>query len=101
MKKQIKLCLCIASCCICFAAFAQESKPGSVPSVPSNKVTPQIARAEASTVAVVVASPTVNTNQYQPSGDKAEAAACTRNLEQINAAIQAYQKDNKAVPDWL
>jgi hypothetical protein len=101
MKMQIRLLLPIAFGCICFAAIAQESKSESVQSVPANKSTPPVARAEASAVAVVVGSPTVNTNEYRPSTDKAEAAACTKNLEQINAAIQSYRKENKDAPNWL
>jgi len=44
---------------------------------------------------------TVNTNEYNPSSDKDEAAACKRNLEKISAAIQAYRLENHDEPNWL
>ena len=49
----------------------------------------------------VDAAPPVNTNQYKPSADKDESAACKKNLEKINAAIAAYRKDHGDVPNWL
>src|SRR5215471_12302859 len=61
---------------------------------------PAQSKTESSQSAVVV-SAEVNTNEYQPSTDKGEAAACRRNLEKINAAIKAYRKDNQDVPNWL
>jgi hypothetical protein len=42
-----------------------------------------------------------NTNEYQPSTSAADCAACKKNLEMIGAAIQAYRKENKDVPNWL
>jgi hypothetical protein len=43
-----------------------------------------------------------NTNQYKPSTEPAESAACKKNLEQINTAIAAYRKDHRdEVPNWL
>ena len=74
MKMQIKLLLPIAMGGICVLAFAQESKP--TQSVPAAK-TPQPAstvRAEAQSIAVVIASPAANTNDYKPSTDRDEAA---------------------------
>ena len=40
-------------------------------------------------------------NQYLPSDDAADCASCKKNLEKIAAAILAYRKDNKDVPNWL
>jgi hypothetical protein len=45
--------------------------------------------------------PPVNPNQYMPSTDQDECAACKKNLEKINAAIAAYRKDHGDVPNWL
>ncbi len=103
MKMQMKLLLPIAMGGICVLTCAQDSKPESGQSVPAAK-TPQpgsIVRAEAQSIAVVTASPAVNTNDYKPSTDRDEAAVCTKNLEKINAAIQAYRKDKGDVPNWL
>src|SRR6266446_799375 len=103
MKMRITLLLPIAMGGICVLASAQESKPESGQPVPAAK-TPQpgsIVRAEAQSIAVVTASPAVNTNDYKPSTDRDEAAACKKNLEKINAAIEAYRKDNQDVPNWL
>src|SRR5437762_9052652 len=58
-------------------------------------------RPQAQSTGVVTTSPPVNTNEYRPSTDRDEAAACTKNLEKINAAIEAYRKDNHDVPNWL
>jgi hypothetical protein len=103
MKMPIKLLLPIALGGICVLAWAQESKPESSQSVPAAK-RPQpgsIVRAEAQSIAVVTASPAANTNDYKPSTDRDEAVVCTKNLEKINAAIEAYRKDNNDVPNWL
>jgi hypothetical protein len=81
MKMPIKLLLPIAMGGICVLAWAQVSKPESSQSVPP--------------------SPAVNTNDYKPSTDRNEAAVCTKNLEKINTAIEAYRKDSKDVPNWL
>ncbi len=56
--------------------------------------------AEATASAVVTTAP-ANTNQYNPSADKGESAACRKNLEKISAAIKAYKKDHNEVPNWL
>src|SRR6266566_1248494 len=85
MKMQIKVLLPIAMGGICILARAQESKP--TQSVPAAKT--------------IQASSPVNTNDYRPSTDRAEAAACTRNLEKINTAIEGYRKDSHDVPNWL
>ena len=50
---------------------------------------------------MVTTAPAVNTNDYNPSTDRVEAAACTKNLEKINAAVEAYRKDNHDDPNWL
>jgi hypothetical protein len=42
-----------------------------------------------------------NTNEYKPSTSAEDCAACKKNLEMIGAAIQAYRKENKDVPNWL
>src|SRR6266478_4720643 len=100
MKMQIKLLLAIAISAICVFAWAQEPKPESNQTVPAAKARQPGAtvRAEAQSVAVVTVAPTVNTNDYNPSTDRNEAAACTKNLEKINAGIEAYRKDNHDVP---
>lgn len=103
MKMQMKLLLPIPISCICLLACAQESKPESSQSVPAGKA-PQsgsVARAQAQATAVVVVAPTVNTNDYNPSTDPNEATLCKKNLEKINAAIEAYRKENQDVPSWL
>lgn len=43
----------------------------------------------------------VNPFTYEPSTDKADAETCRKNLEKISAAILAYRKDHKEVPDWI
>ena len=103
MKIQIKLLLPIAMGGICVLALAQEPKPESNQSVPAAKARqPGVTvRASAQSIAVVAASPAVNTNDYNPSTDRVEAAACTKNLEKINAGIEAYRKDNHDDPNWL
>ena len=97
MKMKLKLLLPIAISGICALACAQESKPESSRSVPAAKTPPpgSTVRTEAQSLAVV------NTNAYQPSTDRDEAAACTKNLEKIQVAIEAYRKDNHDVPNWL
>lgn len=45
--------------------------------------------------------PPPNPYQYEPSTDKADVDACKENLEKIAAAIHAYRKDHKDVPNWL
>ncbi len=42
-----------------------------------------------------------NDNEYKPSTNADEAAACKKHLEAINAAIQAYKKDHGDIPNWL
>src|SRR6266446_9629554 len=103
MKMQIKLLLAIAISAICVFAWAQQPKPESSQTVPAAKARQPGAtvRAEAQSVAVVTVAPAANTNNYNPSTDWAEAAACTKNLEKINAAIEAYRNDNHDVPNWL
>ncbi|MGD0261857.1 MAG: hypothetical protein ABSD29_18975 [Verrucomicrobiota bacterium] len=49
----------------------------------------------------VAGAPPTNPNEYKPSTDKDESAACKKNLEKINAAIEAYRKDHHDVPNWL
>jgi hypothetical protein len=99
MKMQFKLLLPIVMGGICVLAIAQESK--SKQSVPADK-TPQPASAEqAKAQSTAVVTPAVNTNDYNPSSDRSDAAACTKNLEKINVAIEAYRKENPDVPNWL
>ncbi len=84
MKIKIKALLAAALASLGLAGFtlAQESAPKAAESVP--------------------APPPVNTNEYKPSTDQDECAACKKNLEKINAAIAAYRKDhNNDVPNWL
>lgn len=103
MKMHIKLLLPIAMSGIYVLGWAQEPKPESNQSVPAAKA-PQpgaAVRAEAQSIAVVTASSPVNTNAYNPSRDRDDAALCTKNLEKISAAIEAYRKDNHDVPNWL
>ena len=45
--------------------------------------------------------PPVNPFRYQPSTEKSDADACCKNLEKISAAILAYRKDHKEVPNWI
>ena len=42
-----------------------------------------------------------NPFSYQPSTEKSDADACCKNLEKISAAILAYRKDHKEVPNWI
>ncbi len=42
-----------------------------------------------------------NPFSYQPSTEKSDADACCKNLEKISAAILAYRKDHKEVPNWV
>jgi hypothetical protein len=81
--------------------WAQESKPGAAQPAPKTSSQPATVRAEARSSAVVIASPGVNTNDYNPSTDRAEAATCTKNLEKLNAAIAAYKTDKHDIPNWL
>src|SRR6266581_1628383 len=94
MKIYFKLLLPIAISCISVLSWAQESalKPPQSGS---------IVRAQAHSVAVVMDSPPVNTNHYDPSTNADEAATCKKNLEKISAAIEAYRTDNQDVPNWL
>ena len=61
----------------------------------------QAAQPEQTSSATSVVVAPANTNQYNPSTDKDEAAACKKNLQRINAAIQAFRKDRGEVPNWL
>jgi hypothetical protein len=45
--------------------------------------------------------PPVNPFRYEPSAEKAYAEGCCKNLEKISAAILAYRKDHKEVPNWI
>jgi hypothetical protein len=103
MKIPIKLLLPIAIGGLCVLASAQESKPKSNPATPPAKTPPSggSVSAQAQSVVVVIGSPAANTNEYNPSADRDEAAGCTRNLEKLNAAIEAYRKDHSDVPNWL
>jgi len=103
MKIPIKLVLPIVIGGICTLAWAQEPKPESNQTAPAAKARQPGAtvRAEAQSVAVVTVAPAANTNDYNPSTDRVEAVACTKNLEKINAAVEAYRKDNHDVPNWL
>ncbi len=76
-------------------AWAKDAKPKAGESASA----PQAAQPGAGTT--FAASPTVNTNEYNPSTDKNESAACKKNLEKINAAIEAYRRDHKEIPNWL
>src|SRR2546427_1874290 len=102
-KIPIKLVLPIVIGGICTLAWAQEPKPESNQTAPAAKARQPGAtvRAEAQSVAVVTVAPAANTNDYNPSTDRVEAATCTKNLEKINAAIEAYRKDNHDDPNWL
>jgi hypothetical protein len=104
MKMPIKMLLPIALTGICVLAAAQESKPESSQSAPAAKTAQpsQRQQAEAQTITAAAATASApNTNDYQPSTDIKESAACTKNLEKIAAAIQAYRNDNHDVPNWL
>src|SRR5438128_2045721 len=106
MKVKSSLLFMVSGVCVAFLARAQESKSESgQPAAAAPRTQPaqpgSVVSAQAQSVAVVVASPVTNTNEYKPSTDKDEAAACMRNLEKINAAIQAYRKDNQDVPNWV
>ena len=103
MKIPIKLVLPIVIGGICTLACAQEPKPESNQTVPAARARQPGAtvRAEAQSVAVVTVAPAANTNDYNPSTDRVEAVACTKNLEKINAAVEAYRKDNHDDPNWL
>jgi hypothetical protein len=77
--------------------YAQESKPkageSAAPARAEQPGQPGSAKSEGTAL--------VNTNQYNPSTDKDEAGSCKKNLERINAAIQAYRKDHPDIPNWL
>jgi hypothetical protein len=87
----------------CFT-WAQQSNPKAGESVsapqPAQLGSGTDAKPE-STGTIVAGSPPVNPNEYKPSTDKDESAACKKNLEKINAAIEAYRKDHHDVPNWL
>jgi hypothetical protein len=101
MKMRSKLFLPIALSCICSLAAAQEFKPQSTQSIPPAK-TPQPEQDEARAIAAAPKTvPAANTNDYNPSSDRTEAATCTKNLEKIAAAIEAYRADHDDVPNWL
>lgn len=93
MRTSIKLCLlAIGSLGLGLAAWTQQSTPNtSQPETPTG------------TAGQIGIAPTtaVNTNQYSPSSDKAEAASCKKNLETINAAIQAYRNAEQNFPNAL
>jgi hypothetical protein len=103
MKMRSKLFLLIALNCVCSLAAGQESKPESSQSVPPAKTPPTASReqAEAQALAGAATAPAANTNDYNPSSDQSEAATCTKNLEKIAAAIEAYRADHHDVPNWL
>ena len=103
MKMRSKLFLPIALSFIYSLAAAQESKPESSQSIPAAN-TPQPAsreQAEAQAVAAAKTVPAANTNDYNPSSDPNEAATCTKNLEKIGTAIEAYRAHHHDVPNWL
>ncbi len=45
--------------------------------------------------------PPPNPYSYEPSTNKADVDGCKQNLEKIAAAIVAYRKDHKDIPNWL
>jgi hypothetical protein len=84
--------------------WAQESKPkaGELVSAPQPAQPGSGTLAEPEKAGATVAgSPPLNPNEYKPSADNDESAACKKNLEKINAAIEAYRKDHHDVPNWL
>ena len=83
-------------------AFAQDTKPGPGQS-PAAKTGQRgiTVQATSQSVAVVIPTPAVNTNDYNPSTDRAEASVCKTNLEKIHAAIEAYRRENNDAPNWL
>jgi hypothetical protein len=81
MKMQIKLLLPIVMGGLCVLVWAQAPKTESSQSIPPSRA--------------------ANTNDYKPSTDRDEAAVCTKNLEKINAAVEAYRKQHTDVPNWL
>jgi hypothetical protein len=99
MKNPIRLFVSFVACCLFGSALAQESKPDS-PATKSRQSGVSV-QANSQAVAVVVPARSVNTNEYNPSTDKSEAATCKQNLEKINAALQDYRKDNNDAPNWL
>ena len=87
-----------------YLAWAQETKPKAGELVPEARPARPGSVAEAGaedTGMRVAGAPPVNTNEYKPSDDKDESAACKKNLEKINAALEAYRKDHHDVPNWL
>jgi hypothetical protein len=103
MQMSLKFLLAIAVGGICALTFAQESKQeGSQPVPPPKARRPgSTVRTSPQSIAAAPRSPAVNTNDYNPSTDTNEMAACRKNLEKINAAIEAYRKENQDVPNWL
>src|SRR2546426_11971436 len=100
MKTQIKLLLPIALGGICILACAQEPKSESNQTTPAGKGRQPGAtvRAEAQSIAVVTVAPAANTNDYNPSTNRDEAAVCKKNLEKINTAVEAYRKTTTMSP---
>ena len=97
MQTRTKVFLYIALCSfgLGVAAWTQESKPAPAQRpVQAGGVQPRPSGGD-----VGIAS--VNTNRYNPSTDKDEATDCKKNLEAINIAIQAFQKDHQALPNSL
>jgi len=87
-----------------YLTWAQETKPKAGESAPGGQPAQPASAAEAgpgSTGAKDAGAPPVNTNEYKPSDDKDEIAACKKNLEKISAAIEAYRKDHHDIPNWL
>jgi len=73
------------------ASFAQDTASGS-----STKPAP------ANPPSVPVESAPVNPfDSYLPSNDVHDCELCKKNLEKIGAAIVAYRKDHKDLPNWL
>jgi len=102
--KTAALLLLLTSIGLDYLTWAQEPKPKAGESVPA----PQPAqlgagsKAEAETPATAVTgSAPQNVNEYKPSADKDESAACKKNLARINDAIAAYRRDHQDVPNWL
>src|SRR2546421_185358 len=102
MKTTVILLMVLSGTGLAVLTWAQESKPkpGEPASAAQSRKAGAKPRAE-SAGTVVAAQPPANTNEYSPSTDIAESAACKKNLETINAAIHAYRKDHPEVPNWL
>jgi hypothetical protein len=101
MKTPWLLSIVLISTGLAYLGCAQESKPKEGQLAPALQPAQLVSAPNAEPENAGTNAPPANPNAYNPSTDKDESAACKRNLEKINAAIEAYRKDHHDVPNWL